>query len=68
MVAYSIGLGKVQSLRNIGVLQRDIDQLCTRMQSKGSHVSFVYEAGPCGYGLYRYLTKKDFACRVCAPY
>jgi len=67
MVAYSIGLGKVQSLGNIGVLQRDIDQLCTRMQSKDHKVTFVYEAGPCSYGLYRHLTKKGFACRVCAP-
>ncbi len=37
------------------------------MQSKGAHVRFVYEAGPTGYGLYRYLTKKGFACMVCAP-
>ena len=66
MAAYSISLGEVQSLGNIGVLQRDIDRLCTRMQSKGSHVSFMYEAGPCGYG-HRYLTKKGFACMVCAP-
>jgi transposase len=67
VAAYSIGFGEVQSLGNIGVLQRDIDRLCTRMQSKGAHVSFVYEAGPCGYGLHRHLTKKGFACMVCAP-
>ena len=24
-------------------------------------------AGPCGYGLHRTLTKKGFACTVCAP-
>jgi len=28
---------------------------------------FVYEAGPCGYWLYRYLTRKGFACWVVAP-
>jgi transposase len=28
---------------------------------------FVYEAGPCGYGLYRYLTGKGFGCHVVAP-
>jgi len=27
----------------------------------------VYEAGPCGYWLYRYLTKKDLKCWVVAP-
>jgi hypothetical protein len=29
------------------------------MQSKAKHLIFIYEAGPCGYWLYRYLTKKD---------
>lgn len=37
------------------------------MQSKGSPVRFVYEAGPCGYAVYRYLTGKGFDCTVCAP-
>lgn len=37
------------------------------MQSKGSAVRFVYEAGPCGYAVYRYLTAKGFDCTVCAP-
>src|SRR3546814_16553863 len=27
----------------------------------------VYEAGPCGYRLQRYLARKGFECRVCAP-
>src|SRR4029434_9473974 len=27
----------------------------------------VYEAGPCGYWLYRYLIKKDHDCWVVAP-
>jgi hypothetical protein len=27
----------------------------------------VYEAGPCGYWLYRYLTKKKLLCWVVAP-
>ena len=67
VAAYAVGLGEVQSLGNIGVLERDITKLCKRMQSKGSRVCFVYEAGPCGYGLYRYLTKKGFDCMVCAP-
>lgn len=67
VAAYSIGLGEVQSLGNIGVLQRDLDRLCKRLQGKGAKVVFVYEAGPTGYGLYRYLTKRGFECMVCAP-
>ena len=27
----------------------------------------AYEAGPCGYALHRYLTKKGFPCQVIAP-
>ena len=27
----------------------------------------MYEAGPCGYWLYRYLTKKNLTCWVVAP-
>ena len=38
-----------------------------KMQSKATHLVFVYEAGPCGYWLYRYLTKKDYDCWVVAP-
>lgn len=67
VAAYSIGLGEVQNLGHIGVRQHDLDRLCTRLRSKGSRVCCVYEAGPTGYGLYRYLTKKGFACMVCAP-
>ena len=38
-----------------------------RMQSKASEVRFVYEAGPCGYGLQRHLSRKGYKCQVCAP-
>jgi transposase len=55
------------SLGNIGTRQCDIDQLIRKMQSKSSHLVFVYEAGPCGYWLYRYLTKKGHVCWVVAP-
>ncbi|MGH7388199.1 MAG: IS110 family transposase [Candidatus Rokuibacteriota bacterium] len=34
---------------------------------EGATLVFVYEAGPCGYWLYRYLTRKGLACHVVAP-
>jgi transposase len=37
------------------------------MLSKSQNLVFVYEAGPCGYWLYRYLTKKNLTCLVIAP-
>src|SRR4029450_631241 len=58
---------EVVSLSNIGTRQCDIDQLIRRLQSKSSHLVFVYAAGPCGYWLYRYLTKKGQVCWVVAP-
>ena len=33
----------------------------------GGTVRFVYEAGPCGYDLYRRLNKAAFRCDVAAP-
>jgi transposase len=58
---------EVVSLGNSGTRQCDIDQLIRKMQSKSKHLVFVYEAGPCGYWLYRYLTKKGHVCWVVAP-
>ena len=58
---------EVVSLGTIGTRQKDIDSLLRKLQSKGKTLHFVYEAGPCGYWLYRYLTKKDLTCWVVAP-
>ena len=58
---------EVVYLGTIGTRQCDIDQLVRKLQSKAKHLVFVYEAGPCGYWLYRYLTKKGHACWVVAP-
>jgi transposase len=58
---------EVTYLGPIGTRQVDIDKLIRNMQSKAKHLIFVYEAGPCGYWLYRYLTKKDYYCWVVAP-
>ncbi len=67
-VAYALGMGDVELLGKIGTTQADIDRLCKRLQSKARHIGIVYEAGPCGYGLYRQLAGKGFECMVvCAP-
>jgi len=51
----------------IGTRKCDIDKLIRRLHSKASQLVFAYEAGPCGYGLYRHLTSKGFDCLVVAP-
>jgi transposase len=66
-VAYAIGAGEVELMGKIGTTPTDIDRLCKRLQSKARHVRVVYEAGPCGYGLYRRLARQKFDCMVCAP-
>src|ERR671924_644652 len=58
---------EVVSLGPIGTRQCDIDKLIRQLQSKSKQLVFVYEAGPCGYWLYRYLTKKGYVCWVVAP-
>jgi hypothetical protein len=58
---------EVRDLGPIGLRHGDIDKLIRTMQSKAKHRIFVYEAGPCGYWLYRYLMKKGYDCWVVAP-
>jgi transposase len=58
---------EVLYLGTIGTRQCDIDTLIRKLQSKSQHLVFVYEAGPCGYWLYRYLTKRGHICWVVAP-
>ncbi|WP_324658515.1 IS110 family RNA-guided transposase [Burkholderia thailandensis] len=66
-IAYAVGMGDVELLGRIGTAKGDIDRLCKRLHSKGRRVHVVYEAGPCGYGLYRQLVAEGFECMVCAP-
>ena len=41
----------------------DVHKCIRRLRSKARDLVFAYEAGPCGYGLYRHLTSKGFDCR-----
>ena len=58
---------EVVSLGSIGTRQFDIDKLIRTLQGKGATLVFVYEAGPFGYWLYRYLTLKGLSCHAVAP-
>jgi transposase len=58
---------EVTDLGTVGTRQYDIDNLVRKMPSKAKHLVVVYEAGPCGYWLYRYLTKKGYHGCVVAP-
>src|SRR5262245_42521351 len=65
-VAHAYG-AEVTFLGTIGTRQGEIDSLIRKRQSKAKHLIFVYEAGPCGYWLYRSRTQKGYACWVVAP-
>jgi transposase len=58
---------EVVSLGTIGTRQCDSDKLIRKLQAKGKTLHLVYEAGPCGYWLYRYLSQKGLKCWVVAP-
>jgi len=62
--------GQDQEVRFYGTIinRMDLfDKFTRKLISDGSELRFVYEAGPCGYQLYRHLTKKGFECMVTAP-
>jgi transposase len=58
---------EVTSLGAIGTRHGDIDHLIRLMPSQAHSLIFVYEAGPCGYWLYRDRTQNGHNCWVVAP-
>jgi len=58
---------EVTFLGPIGTREGDIDKLVRRLRTKNLRLVFAYEAGPSGYGLYRYLRSKGYPCLVVAP-
>ncbi len=44
-----------------------LKRLVAKLRDRYHSIEFVYEAGPCGYGIYRWLTKENMKCRVVAP-
>ena len=62
--------GRQKQPRIYGTIANDLDALnkfCRKMISISTQLHFVYEAGPCGYGIYRHLTQNGFDCMVVAP-
>jgi len=62
--------GREGEVRRYGTIPGDLDSLdkvVRKLVSKGSILHFVYEAGPCGYEIYRHLTVQGFDCMVVAP-
>ena len=70
-VAYSLNNRRspIQSLGRIKTTRQALIKLCRQLQSRHprAHLHFVYEAGPCGYWVYRLLTQLGHDCYLVAP-
>lgn len=59
--------GKVRSYGKINNSLDALNKLTEKLHGKDVKLRFVYEAGPCGYQIYRHLHSKDISCDVVAP-
>lgn len=59
--------GEVRSWGAIPNERAAIDRFLKKITTRHPVVSFVYEAGPCGYGLDRYFAEKGVDCKLTAP-
>ena len=58
---------QVELYGQIGGTLDALDKLLKKLVKPGVELHFVYEAGPCGYVIYRHLTKRKYHCQVIAP-
>ena len=59
--------GAVTHFASIGGDLASLDRVVERLRQRDATLHFVYEAGPCGYGIYRHLRATGLACAVVAP-
>jgi len=59
--------GRVRHYGKIDGTLTALDKVIRKLVSRGSRLHFVYEAGPCGYKIYRHLIGQGFDCDVVAP-
>ncbi len=59
--------GEVRSYGTIGGDLDSLDKVIRKLRRTGVELRFVYEAGPCGYEIYRHLVAQGFHCEVIAP-
>lgn len=59
--------GEVRHYGTIGGSLVDVDRALRKIIAGGGEAHVVYEAGPCGYALYRHLTAKGIDCTIVSP-
>lgn len=69
-IAVSVADGRGGEVRYMGEIANTpeaMTKLVRQLGKEGARLSFCYEAGPCGYGVYRQLQGGGHACMVVAP-
>jgi transposase len=62
--------GRDGQVRLYGTIENTFDamgKVIRKLLTTSTDLRFVYEAGPCGFGLYRYLSSNDLSCIIAAP-
>jgi hypothetical protein len=59
--------GEVRHYGRVGGDLESVKRLCRKLESTAKELVFVYEAGPCGFWIYRFLRARGHACWVVAP-
>ena len=62
--------GREGEVRHYGVIPGDLEavaKVVRALRAPNRRLRFVYEAGPCGFGLHRYLTAQGEECVVVNP-
>jgi transposase len=62
--------GSVREVRYYGRIGGDLealDRVIRKLKAQGAELRFAYEAGPCGYQVYRHLSALGYDCLVAAP-
>jgi transposase len=61
---------RLGEIRHYGVIPSDLeplDKVVRALRAPGRCLHFVYEAGPCGFGIHRHLTARGEDCVVVSP-
>jgi transposase len=59
--------GEVRHVGSIGGDLAALDKALRKIVSRGHRLQVVYEAGPCGFVIWRHLSAQGIACEVVAP-
>jgi transposase len=62
--------GRAGEVRHVGTIGGDLvalDMALRKLVSKGHRLHVFYEAGPCGFVMWRHLAAKGIACDVVRP-